>query len=164
MTRILQRLGAARLLPAIALLAAALLPATAGAAIVRDGQPAGDGSAEVFARIRTAIESGNQQALADLVHEDGLRVRTGGAAARDVEYSPSQAFYYFKNLFQARRTVSFVFTRTEQASPGDRVHAMALWSYDHPGRPGDEPDEVRLMLVLGRQGDAWRLIEITTIG
>jgi hypothetical protein len=41
---------------------------------------------------------------------------------------------------------------------------MALWSYNHPSRPGDEPDEVRLMLVLGRQGDAWRLIEITTIG
>lgn len=149
---------------AFVLLAAALLPAAAGAVIVRDGAPAQDGSAEVFARIRSAMEAGDEQALAGLVHQDGLRVRTGGATARDVEYSPSQAFYYFKNLFQARRTVSFVFTRTEQPSSGDRIHAMALWSYDHPSRRGVEPGEVRLLLVLGRQGDAWRLIEITTIG
>lgn len=136
-------------------------PAAAG--IVKDPatSPPADARA-VFELVKQAFESGDQQVLADLVHADGLRVKAGGPGARDTDYSPSQAFYYFKNLFQARRTVTFEFARMTEAPSGDRVHALAQWTHRRSGR--DEDDRWRLVIVLSRQGDAWRLAEITTIG
>lgn len=131
--------------------------------LVRDGRaaPATDARA-VFELVRQAFEQGDQQVLADLVHEDGLRVRSGGTNGRDTDYSPSQAFYYFKNLFQTHRTVAFVYQRMEETAVGERVHALARWTHRRPSH--DEDLELRLVIVLSRQGEAWRLAEITTIG
>ena len=148
-----------------ALVAATLLVAAAGAAadVVRDarGVPAADARG-VFELVKRGFERGDQQALADLVHEDGVRIRRGGGAARDTEYSPSQSFYYFKNLFQTEPTVSFVFQRMEETAVGARVHAMAVWTHRTGG--GGAERRTRLVFVLGRQGETWRLTEITTIG
>lgn len=115
----------------------------------------------VYELVRRAFEDGDQQIMADLVHADGLRVRRGGGDLRETTYSPSQAFYYFKNLFQVERTVTFTFLRMEEAD-GGRVHAMATWIQRRPGESADR--EVQLVFVLSRQGPTWRLAEITTIG
>ncbi len=151
-----------RILLALLVAAAAFAAASAPAGLVREESTAPADARAVFERVRQAFEAGDQQALADLVHEDGLRVRAGGPGARDTDYSPSQAFYYFKNLFQTRRSVSFTYIRMEESSEGQRVHAMAAWS--HRTRGGDADQEWRLVIVLTRQGDTWRLSEITTIG
>jgi hypothetical protein len=136
-------------------------PATAD--LVRDETAApATGARAVFELVRLGFENADQRALADLVHEDGLRVRSGDAGNRDTEYSPSQAYYYFKNLFQSHRTVTFVYLRTEEAAVGERVHALARWTHRRPGRQADE--EMRLVIVLSREGEAWRLAEITAIG
>jgi ketosteroid isomerase-like protein len=147
----------------LALCAAGMTAGPAAADLVRDedAAPATDARA-VFELVRLAFENGDQQVLADLVHEDGLRVRSGGADNRDTGYSPSQAYYYFKNLFQSHRTVTFAYLRLEEATVGERVHALARWVHRRPSR--DEDVELRLVIVLSRQGDAWRLAEITTIG
>ena len=125
-----------------------------------------DGSTEndprmVFGRVARAWEDGDQQALADLVHQSGLKVTTGGNPERSIHYSPSQAFYYFKNVFQTHRTMVFFFEKTQDASGGDRVHGMAVWKRRRPD--SDRVQELKLVCVLARQGDRWMLAEINTI-
>ncbi len=125
-----------------------------------------DGSAEndprmVFGRIARAWEEGDQQALAELVHQSGLKVTTGGNPDRSTHYSPSQAFYYFKNVFQTHRTMVFFFEKTQDASGGDRVHGMAVWKRRRPD--SDRIQEMKLVCVLARQGDRWMLAEINKI-
>ena len=141
-----------------ALLAAAPLTAD----LVRDSEaaPAPDARA-AFELIKLAFEEADQQVLADLVHADGLLIRSG-SGGRDTDYSPSQAFYYFKNLFQSHRTVSFTYLRMEETAVGERIHALAQWSRQGP--QGDTEQDSRLVFVLIRQDQQWRLAEITTIG
>ena len=94
---------------------------------------------------------GDQQTLADLVHEDGLTVTTGGTADRTTHYSPSQAFYFFKNMFQTHRTLVFAFEKAQDASAGDRVHGMAVWKRRRPD--SERIQELKLVCVLVRQDD-----------
>ncbi len=115
----------------------------------------------VFESIAQAWEAADEDALAKLVHEDGLRV-TSGDYDRFTSYSPNQAFYYFRNQFQQHPTVSFKFTRLqEQQSGSDRVHGMVVWQYRRPNVATVQ--ELRLVLVLTKQGNQWRLSEINTI-
>lgn len=115
----------------------------------------------VFTAIAAAWENGDEEALSDLVHEDGLRV-TGGEYDKFTNYSPSQAYYYFKNQFRIHQTVSFGFERLQEKLSGqDRVHGMVIWEYRRAS--GAEVQEKRLVLVLTRQGDDWRLSEINPI-
>jgi len=115
----------------------------------------------VFGRIARAWEEGDQQTLADLVHEAGLKVTTGGTAGRTSHYSPSQAFYYFKNMFQTHRTLIFTFEKMQDASAGERVHGMAVWQRRRPD--SERIQELKLVCVLARQGDQWMLAEINKI-
>ena len=142
------------------LLATMTLPANAR--IVKNGEtsPLSD-PLTVFDRIAIAWQEGNQQALASLVHETGLKVTSGGTADRTTHYSPSQAFYYFKNLFQTHRTLVFSFEKMQDASAGDRVHGMAVWKRRRPD--SERIQELKLVCVLARQGDQWRLVEINKI-
>lgn len=115
----------------------------------------------VFTAIAAAWENGDEEALSDLVHEEGLRV-TGGEYDKFTNYSPHQAYYYFKNQFRVHQTVSFVFERLQEKLSGqDRVHGMVIWEYSRAS--GAEVQEKRLVLVLTRQGDDWRLSEINPI-
>lgn len=154
-----------RHLPFLALLAAVLLIWPGGATdanivkapeetVVNDPRP-------VFGQISTAWEMGDQQSLADLVHEAGMRVTSGDNPDRSIHYSPSQAFYYFKNLFQSHRTMVLTFDTMQDATAGDRVHGMALWKRRRPD--SDRVQEVKLVFVLSRQDDLWRLVEINKI-
>ena len=70
-------------------------------------------------------------------------------------------FYYFKNLFLNHRTLIFTFEKTQDASAGDRVHGMAVWKRRRPD--SDRIQEIKLVCVLARQGDQWRLVEINKI-
>lgn len=126
-----------------------------------DSTPAPDARA-AFELIKRAFEESDQQVLADLVNADGLLIRSGGTGGRDTDYSPSQAFYYFKNLFQSQQTVTFTYLRMEETTVGERIHALAQWTRRAPH--GDGEQDVRLVFVLIRQDQQWRLAEITTIG
>jgi len=139
-----------------------VLPTFADADIVKneDGSRVDD-PRMVFGMIARAWEDGDQQTLADLVHEDGLLVTTGGTSDRTTQYSPSQAFYYFKNMFQTHRTLIFIFDKTQDASAGDRVHGMAVWKRRRPD--SERIQELKLVCVLVRQDDQWRLAEINKI-
>lgn len=168
-TRILSRAARAGSLPTVgwaALLTALgvllVLIGAADARIVKneDGDPDND-PRMVFGRIARAWEGGDEQALAQLVHRSGLKVTAGGNPDRSTHYSPSQAFYYFKNVFQRHRTMVFMFDKTQDASTGDRVHGMAVWKRRRPD--SDRIQEVKLVCILARQDDQWRLVEINTI-
>lgn len=130
--------------------------------LVKDkARVAGAGPDEVFSAIAAAWQSGDEAALAQLVHQDGLRVTTGDYD-RFINYSPSQAYYYFKNQFQLHPTVSFQFERLEETPSGrDRMHGMVVWEYRRAHVTALM--EKRLVLVLTRQDSAWRLSEINTI-
>jgi hypothetical protein len=134
----------------------------AGARIVKTEEAAAERDPRsVFGRIAVAWEEGDQQALADLVHEAGLRVTSGGNPERSTHYSPSQAFYYFKNLFQKYRTLLLTFDKMQDATAGDRVHGMAVWERRRPD--SERIQEVKLVFVLARQDDRWQLVEINKI-
>ncbi len=156
------RVGRAFLFAVLALSLTLALTATAEARIVKEG----DGLQEedpalVFAEIARAWEEADQRALADLVHESGLTVGTGGDPERSTHYSPSQAFYYFKNVFQSHRTLIFTFDKTQDASAGNRVHGMAVWQRRRPD--SEKIQEMKLVCVLAKQGDRWWLAEINKI-
>jgi hypothetical protein len=139
------------------------LPGTAEAKLVKDpARQAGSGPEAVFSAIARAWEMEDEAALADLVHEDGLRV-TSGDYDRYINYSPSQAYYYFKNQFQAHPTVSFTFERQQEKLSGEkRVHGMVVWKY-RSATAAAQVQEMKLVLVLTRQAEVWRLSEINTI-
>lgn len=158
------RVGAVYVL-AVFLAALGLLLIVAGAADARivknpEGGPDSD-PRMVFGRIARAWEDGDVQALSHLVHRDGLKVTSGGDPDRSTHYSPSQAFYYFKNVFGRHRTMVFMFDRTQDASAGDRVHGMAVWKRRRPD--SERIEELKLVCILARQDDQWRLVEINTI-
>ncbi len=112
-----------------------------------------------FSRLSKAWRASDRKALSGLVHPDGLKVVSGRAGERAVTYSPSQAFYYFRNLFQNVRTNDFVLDRVQKNPGGDRVHALATWELAGP-RGGRT---TRMVLVLTRRQGRWYLSEITTI-
>jgi hypothetical protein len=135
--------------------------ATSGLAVgtVRAEAAAGEGPRASYARIAAAWQDGDPDALVELVHPDGLQVRLG-SGGRSASYSPSQAYYFFKSLFRANRSVSFEYQR-QQETRGPRVHAMALWRYRKTARA--VPTERRLVLVLARDHDRWLLTEINAV-
>lgn len=134
----------------------------AEAKIVKETQPSKGGDHDlVFESIALAWQAADEDALAKLVHQDGLRV-TSGDYDRFTSYSPNQAFYYFRNQFQQHPTISFTFSRLQEQHGGsDRVHGMVVWKYRRPSLTTVE--ELRLVLVLTKQGEQWRLSEINTI-
>ncbi|MBK8165592.1 MAG: hypothetical protein IPK64_06420 [bacterium] len=141
---------------------AALWLALALGAPVAAGDPepprsADESAGPVFARVAAAFEAGEASALADLVHRDGLRV--SGHNERAGEYSPAQAVYFFRNLFQAQRTLLFTFRKTQDEASGRFARAMADWKRRRVD--SERVVEQQLLLVLAREDGQWRLAEIT---
>ncbi len=159
--------GRVRFWSLCALLVAGLtvLPQGALAARVRDKDPGKSARLEapsfqaVFVQVARAWRAGDQKTLVGLVHPDGLKIISGGTTDRTVHYSPSQAFYYFRNLFQNSGAVAFTMTRVQDAPQGDRAHALARWEY----RTETGTEVAKLVIVLARHQSRWYLSEITTI-
>lgn len=118
-----------------------------------DDQSAGP----VFERVARAFEAGDAAALAGLVHRDGLRV--SGHNERAGEYSPAQAVYFFRNLFQAQRTLLFAFRKTQDDASGRFARGMADWKRRRVD--SERVIEQQLLVVLAREDGQWRLAEIT---
>lgn len=151
---------AACLAGAVVLLA--LMPFVAAAAPAARGEQ-GRGSGEapglVFARLASAFESGDAANLAALVHREGLSVTDRGE--RSSEYSPSQALYYFKNLFQGQRTLLFAYRTSPDDGDGGRARAMAQWKRRRID--SEVVVEVQVVLVLALDDGRWRLAEINMV-
>ena len=124
-----------------------------------DAPAAGPGA--VFDALEAAWNGQDAGALATLVQVDGLRVTLGGATERVTEYGPSQSLYYFQNLFRNRETLDFRFTRRQDVKDGERAHGMASWRFRVSNSV--EEQELRLVFLLTRQDDVWRLSEINRI-
>lgn len=148
--------GAVCLLALLALLATGALPSGAAQSPAQPGGPE-----PVFRAIEAAWLAGDAEALAHLVQVDGMSVRLASSDGRRTEYSPSQAVYFFESLLESRRTVDFRFTRLQDAHEGQRAHGMAVWRYEASGRAGDR--EMRLVFLLTRQDDEWRISELNQI-
>jgi hypothetical protein len=137
-----------------------LLAAPLPAAIVVPDSPAPPAARAVLAEVAAAFGAGDHDALAGLVHPDGVRVALSPAAGRSSELTPAQAHYYFKNLFQGVRTVAFDYLR-HSGTDDARVHAVAVWRQRDADAAG--PVARRLLVTLARDGEAWRLTEIMTL-
>lgn len=157
-TRGRHRGDAARFIAAGALVlvlaAAWLAPARAAGAAPSD--PDRRSAGPVFARVAAAFEDGDASALAALVHRDGLRVT--GHNERAGEYSPAQAVYFFRNLFQAHRTLLFTFRMTQDDASGRFARGMADWKRRRVD--SERIIEQQMLLVLAREDGQWRLAEI----
>jgi len=148
--------AAAALLP----LAPAAGPAAAHAALVVPEEPAPPAASAVLRRIEAAFLAGDHAGLADLVHPDGVRVALAPQPERTSELTAAQAHYYFKNLFQSRRTVRFDYLRDGATADG-RVHAVAVWR--HAQTDSGEVTARRLLFTLASDPSGWRLTEIMTL-
>jgi len=138
-----------------------ILSDAAGAKLVKDRSNEADAPRQVFGLIVRAWEEGDEQTLADLVGEEGLRVTNSHAEERVSHYSPSQSYYFFRNMFQAHRTLVFEFEMMQDAAAGARVHGVATWKRR---RPDSEIIQViRLVCILNQQDGRWKLAEINTI-
>ncbi len=131
------------------------------AKLVREQEAAVLAPREVFGEISRAWDEGDEQVLAALVHEDGLRVTNSQAGERVSHYSPSQAYYFFRNLFQSHRTLVFEFEMMQDATAGARVHGMATWKRRRPD--SENIQVIKLVCILIQQDDQWKLAEINTI-
>jgi hypothetical protein len=143
--------------PLLRLLAAvgfALGAATAGARIV---VPA-DEAVPVLERIEAAVRAGDHEAMANLLSPHGARLNLGPVADRSNDLTPSQAFYFFKTLFQDRQTVEFAFEK-HQEMDGGRLHAVAVWRFAAPAT-GPQTRQ-RVLFTLAHDGDGWKVTEIT---
>jgi hypothetical protein len=113
----------------------------------------------VFAGIAVAFEASEASQLASLVHPDGLRVT--GHGERTSHYSPNQAVYFFRNLFEGQRTLLFSFLKSQDDARGDHARGMATWKRRR--LDSERVIEVQLVIVLARDGDRWRLAELNII-
>lgn len=123
------------------------------------GRSGDEGAGPVFSRLAAGFEAGDAGSLAALVHSEGLRVT--GHSERSGEYSPSQAVYFFRNLFQSQRTLVFAFRRTQDDAPGGIARALADWKRRRID--SERVVEQQLVLVLSRDDGQWRLTEINMI-
>ncbi len=158
-SRRLIAVGASALILVVAL--GPVLSGQATAKLVRDKGTETNAPRAVFGRIGVAWEVADVRTLADLVHEDGLRVTRATSNERVSNYSPSQAYYFFRNMFQSHRTLLFEFEMMQDASAGDRVHGMAVWKRRRPD--SEHVEIVKLVCILVQQDEQWRLAEINTI-
>lgn len=159
-----QRLRIPRVDARGAVAVACLVLGVLGSTNVRGAPPAGGRDAEesagaVFARVAAAFEDGDAGALAALVHREGLRVT--GHNERSGDYSPSQAVYFFRNLFQSHRTLLFAFRKTQDDASGGYARGMADWKRRRID--SERVVEQQLLLVLTQDDGRWRLTEINMI-
>jgi hypothetical protein len=141
----------------LALLAVGLTTPDAGARLVLDEQT--EASATVRA-IATYWRSEDHSALADLVAAAGARIAIGPNPERENLYTPSQSFYFFKNLFQALETEEFA-VETSQAGGDDQAHALVRWRARRTGSENTEESRLVISLVRGPKG--WAVTEIRTL-
>jgi hypothetical protein len=133
---------------------------TAGARLVVPEQAGSPATEPVLDRLERAILTADHRSLADLMHEDGVRLELSPVAERSSHLTPEQAFYYFRNLLASRRTLRFEF-RKSQSSGDTRMHAMAIWRWERAD--GGRVESRRLLFTLARGADGWRVTEITTL-
>ncbi len=115
----------------------------------------------LFSLIAEAWNADDEGFLASIVHPDGVRINTGGKVDRLTRYSPSQAFYFFKNLFQKRKTSEFSFLRVQENDDQDRSHAWAIWVWQQDSQKQAQEEE--FIFVLQFKQDRWFLSEINSI-
>jgi hypothetical protein len=135
-------------------LVAACVVLTASTAAARIVVPA-DEALPVLTTIETAFRVGDHESLARLLSAHGVRLNLGPVADRDSELTPSQAYYYFKTLFQDRRTREFAFAKHQEVD-GGRLHAVATWRFTAAA-----VDSQRVLFTLAHESDGWKVTEIT---
>ena len=143
------------LLPALLLVFAVSRLAWAGT--VREEPPPARPVLDALAR---AWEAEDHGALAARVAPDGVDIAFGQGGARN-HYSASQAFYFFKNLFQSTETVTFRFSLLNEELETGLVHAVADWTRRRSGESGTAPE--RLIITLARGEAGWGLTGVRAI-
>ncbi len=129
----------------------------AGAGTVREEPPPARPVLDALARVWEAEDHG---ALAARVAPDGVDIAFGQGGARN-HYSASQAFYFFKNLFQSTETVSFRYSLLNEELETGLVHAVADWTRRRSGESGAAPE--RLIITLARGEAGWGLTGVRAI-
>jgi hypothetical protein len=118
-------------------------------------------AAAVFMALASHWENESHTDLADLVSADGVRVAMGPVADREVTYSPRQAYYFFRNLFQTSETESFRYQRRQDEESSSQARSVVRWRYRRHG--SERVEEVRLVVSLGYRDEGWKLTEIRAI-
>jgi hypothetical protein len=114
-----------------------------------------------FVAIAEAWSAEDHTMLSELVAEEGVRIAIAPDPKRDSQYSPSQAFYFFKSLFQSSETDSFEFRRLQNDSESGSVHAMVDWLYHREG--SDKPVRERLFFTLSQEQAGWGVTSIRAV-
>ena len=114
-----------------------------------------------FTKIEQGFADSDHAMLADLVAEQGVTIVLSPDPERDSHYSPSQAYYFFRNLFQTSRTESFRFSRLQDGAGGGRIHGVADWRYRRSGT--DDIAGERLIITITETESGWGLAEIRAI-
>lgn len=139
------------------LLAGICLVLGAGAAPARIVVPA-DEAIPVLGSIEEAVRAGDHEAMVKLLSPQGVRLSLGPVAERTSDLTPSQAYYFFKTLFQDRQTVEFTFEKHQEVD-GGRLHAVAVWRFTAPAT-GPETRQ-RVLFTLAHGSGGWKVTEIT---
>ncbi len=144
-------------------LALVLVPAAAadGARQPEEGRSRAAGPQLVYERIAGYWQAADHVALAELVDVDGLTVAVAPETERENRYRPSQAFYFFRNLFQSVETVDFRFARWRAGEDQDGLHAVAEWVYRRSG--SEKIYKERLFFALRSVEGRLMLTEIRTL-
>lgn len=116
---------------------------------------------QMYAIIADAWLAQDHKQLAEVVAEDGVVIAIAPDRKRDSRYSPDQAFYFFKNLFQFAHTDSFEFRRLQDEEEGGVIHAVADWKYRRTGSEALVGE--RFIFTLTSSTSGWGLIEIRAI-
>jgi hypothetical protein len=120
-----------------------------------------DEARPVFELITDAWLVGDHTLLSESVSPEGVLIAVLPQLDRENLYSSSQAFYFFKNLFQSTRTDSFEFRRLQDKAEAGLAHAVAIWRYRRTGSNAINSERLFFTLTHGRTG--WGLSEIRTL-
>jgi hypothetical protein len=113
----------------------------------------------VFRNIEKAWQSGNAQALAELLSESRVFMEIRGIDRRGGYFTKPQVLYIFKDLFVTTKQTGFTFVKFHNLEKQDsRIYGMALRSYKINQSGGLYKDKVYVTLV--KEGSRWAVAEI----
>ncbi len=113
----------------------------------------------VFRNIEKAWQTGNAQALAELLSESRVFMEIRGIDRRGGYFTKPQMLYILKDMFGNTTQTTFTFVRYHNLEKQDsRIYGMAQRSYRINQGGGLYKDKIYITLV--REGSRWAVAEI----
>jgi hypothetical protein len=121
----------------------------------------GDDALSAFRTVEKAWQSGNAQALADLLGGSRAYVEIRGIEGSGGYFTKPQFFYIFKDMFASMKQLNFAFVKYySRERDGTRVYGIAQRTYK--SNRSNKLFKDRVYVTLVKEESRWAVVEITS--